>query len=261
MRVLKIGGNELDNPDFIKTLANALKELDEPAVLVHGGGKSIDALQQQLGIEPVKANGLRVTDDASLPPALMVLAGMINKNLTAGLVQEGIDAIGLSGVDGGLLRCSKLEVEGVDLGHVGYVDKVRVEILEDLTSRGLLPVVCPMSLGHDGQIMNVNADQAAAAIAAALHADVLDFISNVSGVVANDQLLPTLTRTEAEALISEGLIHSGMLPKIQAAFDALEVGVSQVRIVDLQGFAQHAGTILTYVSQPFHTQFRAEVLQ
>ncbi|MBN1264141.1 MAG: acetylglutamate kinase [Anaerolineales bacterium] len=261
MRVIKIGGNELDNPAFVTSLANSLKQLQEPAVLVHGGGKIIDTLQQQLGITPVKANGLRVTDAASLPPTLMVLSGLVNKKLTAGLIQSGIDAIGLSGVDGGLLRCSKLKAAGIDLGFVGSIEEVRVEILENLTGGGLLPVISPMSLGYDGQIMNVNADQAAAAIAAALNADMLDFISNVSGVVAQGQLLPTLSRSRAEALIQDGTIHSGMLPKIQAAFDALEVGVSRVRIVDLDGFAHHAGTILTYATQPIQAQFKAEVLQ
>lgn len=260
MRVIKIGGSELDNPEFITALADAIRQLDEPAVLVHGGGKSIDQLQQQLGIKTVKSNGLRVTDKISLAPTLMVLSGLVNKNLTAGLVHAGIDAIGLSGVDGGLLRCCKHEPDGVDLGFVGTIEEVRVDILLNLISCGQLPVVSPMSLSRDGQIMNVNADQAASAIAAALNADILDFVSNVPGVYAG-QLVPSLTRTEAEALIQDGTIHSGMLPKIEAAFAALEIGVRSVRIVDLHGFAGSAGTTLTLEKHCLPIDCTAEVLQ
>jgi len=249
MRVIKISGRDLDNPGFVAALGHALMELQEPAVLVHGGGKAIDNFQRRLGIETVKANGLRVTDNDSLGPTLMVLSGLVNKTLTAGLIQAGIDAVGLSGVDGGLLRCSKHTPDGVDLGFVGTIDKVREDILLNLIQNGQFPVVSPMSLSHDGQIMNVNADEAASAIASALNADVLDFVSNVPGVLANNQLLPALTREEAQSLIEDGTIHSGMIPKIQAAFAALEIGVQCVRIVDLNGFARKAGTVLS--QRPF----------
>ena len=212
-RVIKIGGNEMNAPGFLEELAAQLARLAaaEPLVVVHGGGQDIAALQARLGLEPVKVDGLRVTDAESLAVAQMVLSGHTNKHVVRALLAAGLDAVGLSGVDGGLLRCRKKAHPTVDLGLVGEVTAVRVDLITRLLDAGTLPVISPISLGEDGQIYNVNADEAAGAIAQALPAQALDFVSNVPGVLQDGRLLSTLSPTQAEALISQGIIDGGMI--------------------------------------------------
>lgn len=244
MDVIKIGGNELDNPAFVQELAARVAGMDGAPVIVHGGGRAIGALQQRLGIEPVMRDGLRVTDAASLEVVQMVLSGSTNKMLVAALFAAGVTAVGLSGVDGGLLRCVKKELPGADLGYVGTVVGVNAALLEQLVAQGVAPVVSPLSLGLDGQIYNVNADEAAAAVAAALGAGLLSFVSNVPGVLDDaGQPLPTLTAATTEQLIASGVIHGGMVPKVRAALAGLEKGVARARIVDLPGLGNGGGTV------------------
>jgi acetylglutamate kinase len=246
MDVIKIGGNDLDNPAFVQELAARVAGMDGAPVIVHGGGRAIGALQQRLGIEPVMRDGLRVTDAASLEVVQMVLSGSTNKMLVAALFAAGVTAVGLSGVDGGLLRCVKKELPGADLGLVGTIVGVNTALLEQLVTQGVVPVVSPLSLGLDGQIYNVNADEAAAAIAAALGAGLLSFVSNVPGVLDDaGRPLPTLTAATTEQLIASGVIHGGMVPKVRAALDGLQHGVSRARIVDLPGLANGGGTVIS----------------
>jgi len=247
-RVTKIGGNELSAPGFLEGLADihhGLTRMGGWAVIVHGGGQDIADLQSRLGIAPVKIDGLRVTDAASLAVAEMVLSGRANKQIVRALLAAGLDAVGLSGVDGRLLTAAKKQHPTVDLGLVGEVTAVRLPLLRHLLQAGIIPVISPISLGDDGQTYNVNADEAAAAIAAALGADTLDFISNVPGVLAGGELVPYLTPDEAEALIADGTISGGMIPKVRAALDALARGVAQVRIVDLVGLRGGGGTVFS----------------
>ena len=246
-RVIKIGGNEMNVAGFLDELAGQVAGVAaaEPVVIVHGGGQEIAALQTRLGIEPVKIDGLRVTDAASLDVAEMVLSGRANKQIVRALLAAGHDAIGLSGVDGRLLAARKKEHPTVDLGLVGEVVAVRAHLLQRLLQVGLIPVISPISLGNDGQTYNVNADEAATAIAAALEAEALDFVSNVPGVLANGELVPHLSPDEAEALIAAGTIAGGMIPKVRAALDALARGVPQVRIVDLAGLRGSGGTVFS----------------
>jgi acetylglutamate kinase len=211
-------------------------------VIVHGGGRAIAGLQAQLGLNPVKVDGLRVTDRESLLVAEMALSGQANKMIVKALLAAGVDAIGISGVDGGLLRCQKKSHPTADLGYVGQIDSVRADLLHGLMQQGLTVVVSPISLGWDGSSYNVNADEAASAAAAALHADLLNFISNVPGVLANGRILPTLTTQQTETLITNGVITDGMVPKVRAALDAVAQGVSQARIVNLTGLLQDGGT-------------------
>jgi acetylglutamate kinase len=246
-RVIKIGGNEMNVDGFLDDLAGQVAGVatDEPVVIVHGGGQEIADLQSRLGIEPVKIDGLRVTDAASLGVAEMVLSGRANKQIVRALLAAGLDAIGLSGVDGRLLAARKKEHPTADLGLVGEVVAVRAHLLQRLLQVGLIPVISPISLGNDGQTYNVNADEVATAVAAALGADTLDFVSNVPGVLAGGELVRHLSPDEAEALIVDGTITGGMIPKVRAALDALARGVPQVRIVDLAGLRGGGGTVFS----------------
>lgn len=245
-RVIKIGGNEMNTPGFLEALAEQIARLaaaGEPLVVVHGGGQEIAALQSRLGIEPIKVDGLRVTDSESLAVAQMVLSGHTNKAIVKALLAAGVDAVGLSGIDGGLLRCRKKHHPAADLGLVGEITAVRAELLLAFAAPRIVPVISPISLGEDGQTYNVNADEAAGAIAQALAAQMLDFVSNVPGVLQEDELLPCLTQAQADALIAGGVITGGMIPKVRTALDALARGVDQVRIVNLPGLSAGGGTV------------------
>lgn len=243
MKILKIGGNELDQRGFLEELAEVVKGAGEPLLIVHGGGRAIAGLQAQLGIETVKVDGLRVTDAASLTVAQMVLSGQVNKAIVAALLAAGLDAVGLSGVDGGLLRCRKKHHPTADLGFVGEIVQVRAELIRSLMSHGLSVVLSPISLGLDGQMYNVNADEAASALALACGAELLDFVSNVPGVLCEEKLLPSLTMVQTEQLIASGVIRDGMVPKVRAALDAINNGVPQARIINLAGLRGSGGTV------------------
>ena len=242
MHVLKIGGNELDDADFLVALAQAVARSSEPVVIVHGGGRAIADLQARLGLPTRKVDGLRVTDAESLAVAQMVLSGQTNKLIVAAMLAAGVDAIGLSGVDGGLLRCRQKRHPTADLGYVGEIVQVRAELIHKVAMQGMTAVISPISLGLDGQIYNVNADEAASAVALALHASRLNFVSNVPGVLHDNSIIPTLTITQAERLISSGVIRDGMVPKVRAALAAVAQGVPQARIVNLAGLAEASGT-------------------
>lgn len=245
MRVLKVGGNELKDSRFLTGLADAMTTLAEPVVIIHGGGQAIADMQTALGLPIEKVDGLRVTSAAAMNVTEMVLSGYTNKLLVRALLAANVNAIGLSGVDGGLLTAQKKKHVSADLGFVGTVTGVKTTLLHHLLDAGWLPVVSPVSLGVDGHAYNVNADEAATAIAAALAADQLDFISNVPGVLRDDALLPHLTAAQTDPLIRDGVIFGGMVPKVRAALAAVEQGVPCARIVNLAGFADGSGTVFT----------------
>lgn len=246
MRVLKIGGNELDQSGFVERLAAVVADWvnghQTAVVLVHGGGRAIADLQSRLGIEPQKVDGLRVTDAASLAVAQMVLTGATNKQIVRALLAAGVDAIGLSGVDGGLLRCRRKQHPTADLGLVGEIVQVRGDLLRRLVEQGFTVVVSPISLGLDHLTYNVNADEAAGAIARALAAESLDFVSNVPGVLQDGEVIATLTSSETDHLIATGVVSGGMIPKVQTALAAFEQGVAQTRIINLDGLVRDGGT-------------------
>ncbi|MCS7250866.1 MAG: acetylglutamate kinase [Anaerolineae bacterium] len=233
LQVIKIGGNELDQPSFLEHLGIALKELPLPPILVHGGGKSMSAWQQRVGITPRYVNGLRVTDEETRELAVMTLAGLTNKSLVAALLRAGLPVLGVCGVDLGLVRVSPVP----DLGWVGKPVEVDVGRLRRWIVEGILPVIAPIGLGPDG-LYNVNADHMAAAIAAALPADELVFLTNVPGVWVGETVRPSLNEEEAEALINAGIIRDGMVPKVRSALEALAAGVRRVRITNLVGLRQ-----------------------
>jgi acetylglutamate kinase len=242
--VLKIGGNEIDNPAFLAELARVVAMLPDRPVIVHGGGKEIGQLQMDLGIPYQVLSGLRVTSDAVLRVVEMVLNGLVNKRLVTALVNAGVPALGLSGVDLGLLRVEKMQHPDGDLGWVGQVVEVNAEAVRALLAMGLALVISPISLGRDGHTYNVNADHAAAALAAALGASALAFVTNVPGVLTDGGLVEQLTAQQTRELIQAGVISGGMVPKVQAALDALDHGVVAVKIVDLHGLQTGGGTEL-----------------
>lgn len=249
-QIIKIGGNELDDPAFVRDLVQMVKELPEPPVLVHGGGKEIRSLQERLGLEPQYVDGLRVTDIESLAVVQMVLAGRVNKRLVAALTAGGVDAFGMSGVDRGAVKAEKLEHPAGDLGWVGRVVAVRPDVFYRLLDDGITPVLSPICWGADGSMFNVNADHVALALACALAATALVFVSNVPGLLAGDQVIERITPVQAESLMAEGVITGGMIPKVRSALEAIAGGVPTVRITDLQGLVQGTGTTVALSPQP-----------
>lgn len=244
MRVVKFGGGTIASDEQVARIAVGLRGAQGDVLVVHGGGKELDELQQQLGIPTEKVDGLRRTGLEARRAALMVLCGSANKQLVAGLQAGGVPALGLSGIDGGLLRCRPLRHPSTDLGYVGEIQRVDLKPLEALLAAGFVPVVASLSLGEDGEIYNVNADQAAAELAVALKADSLDLVSGVAGVEVQGTLLARLSAHELAARRRDGSIHGGMVPKAEAGMQAAQRGVGQVRIADVDGWLRGGGTVL-----------------
>jgi acetylglutamate kinase len=248
IRVLKIGGNQLDDPAFIagaaQIVARQVNDRGETPVIVHGGGKGIKTLQEKLGITAQYIDGLRVTDAPTLEIVKMVLCGAANLDLVAAFICAGVEAQGFNGADRGLLRGEKMAHSGGDLGRVGTITAVRADILRDLVSHKIVPVVAPVTLGTDGEFLNVNADRAAGAVAAAIGAEQVVFLTDVPGVLKDGALIPHLTQDEARNLIADGIAKSGMAVKITAALDALAAGVGAVRITNLDGLDNSTGTVI-----------------
>jgi acetylglutamate kinase len=222
--VIKVGGNEVDDGEWLARLAGAVAGRAGRTVLVHGGGKEVTALQRALGAEPEWRDGLRVTGDEGMRAVAMVLSGLVNKRIASALLTAGVDALGISGEDGALLEAE------VALGRTGEVRRVRSALLHGLLAQGLVPVVSPVSRGPDGRALNVNADDAAAAVAAAMEAGELLFVSNVPGVLAGGEVVAAIGACEVEALIADGTAAGGMAPKLRAAARAAAGGVARVRI-------------------------------
>lgn len=246
--VVKVGGNEVDDAAWVASLAAALARRGGRTVVVHGGGKEITALQRALGAEPEWRDGLRVTTPEAMRAVAMVLSGVVNKRLAAALVGAGVDAVGVSGEDGGLIRGGFLR--GGALGRAGEVAAVRAPLLRAWLRQGLTPVVSPVSRGPDGGALNVNADDAAAAVAAALGAAELLFLSNVPGVLEDGAVLPGVAAGGVEALIGRGTASGGMAPKLRAAARAAE-SVRRVRIGGVEMLDDgRAGTRVRALSAP-----------
>ena len=231
-RVVKLGGNELHRPAWLAACARALVRLD-PVVVVHGGGRAVSALSRRLGLPVEKRDGRRVTTPEVAEVVELVMGGPVNRQVVAALRAAGLDAVGLSGVDGGLLTAHPASG---GLGHVGDIAEVRVALLESFLLAGLTPVIAPMApeaSGAEGPPLNVNADDAAAAIAGALRAAELLLVSDVSGVEVDGAVRPTLEVADVETLIELGVAADGMAAKLRAATAALHAGARAVRIGDV----------------------------
>lgn len=244
MLVLKVGGQEIDDKDFVRKLGRTIATLEVSPVLVHGGGKEIRELQTRLGVEPQYIDGLRITDEQSLDIVQMVLIGRVNKRVVSSLSVAGVDAFGMSGVDRGAVKAEKLEHPGGDLGWVGRVVEVRTEVFTRFLDDNVTPVVSPICYGPDGAMFNVNADHVAMAIAVAVQAETLVFVSNVPGVMKDGSVIPHLTADEVEQLIAGKVIVNGMVPKTRSALAAVMGGVPAVRITNLDGLKSGTGTTI-----------------
>ena len=256
--VVKISGHYLDNDELLRQLADIVARSDDRLVIVHGGGKEISQLQAKLNIKPRYVDGLRVTDADSLALVEMVLSGSVNKRLVRYLLAAGVDAQGLSGVDRGLVSARQMQHESIDMGYTGSVVSVRGDVITDLFQLGVTPVISPVSVGV-GSNFNLNADPVAGAIAQAINADRVFFISNVSGVLVENERVATLTRLQAKEYMRRGVIYGGMIPKVNTALDVLLSGVPQAVITDLHGWANSSGT--TFVGSNAEEKVREEQCQ
>ena len=234
-RVLKIGGRPQADPSLAALVAEAWDAV-RGMVIVHGGGDEVSALQARLGGAAQFVDGRRVTGAEDIDLVRMALSGTANKRLVSALVREGVRAVGLSGEDASLIAATP--VDSARLGHVGAPQRVNNSLLEHLIDGGYLPVISPVSrnIAHElGPALNVNADDAAAAIAAAIDASELAIISDVPGVLVDGVPAATLTIAEAKGLLHDGRAAGGMRAKLSAAIAAVEGGVKKVRITDLEG--------------------------
>ena len=236
--VVKYGGSAMVDENLKKRViedVTLLKLVGFKPIIVHGGGKEISRWVSKVGMEPKFINGLRVTDEPTMELAEMVL-GKVNKELVQMVESLGVRAIGLSGKDGGLLNVTKKYSNGEDIGYVGEIQKVNADILWDLLDKDSLPIVCPIGLDDSFHTYNINADDAACAIARAMNAEKLAFLTDIEGVYKdpNDPstLISELQISEAKEFIEKGYIGGGMLPKLNNCIDAIENGVSRVHILD-----------------------------
>ncbi len=241
-KIIKIGGNEIDARGFIQGLAESIKEQQKECacIIVHGGGRAIDQMMKKMQIEPQYNNGQRITDAATLEIAEMILSGNINKKLVLEFTGVEVEAIGLSGVDRKLLQ---VESWGEEMQLVGRIVKVRHELLAEYCVQKVVPIISPISIGPAGRY-NVNADHAAGKIAGALEAENIVFITNVPGVLVDDNVVAQLSDTEVQALINNNTINGGMIPKVNAALDALKYGAKSAIITNLTGFKNQTGTTI-----------------
>jgi len=267
--VVKYGGHAMGEDGVSEHFAQSLvlmKQTGIDPVVVHGGGPQIGSMLDRLAIKSEFIDGLRVTDRHAIDVVEMVLSGSINKALVSAINSAGGRAVGLSGKDGNLIVAKKLNrvkrdssgnVERlIDLGFVGEPDQINPEVLETIMNSDLIPVVAPIGVGKNGETYNINADTVAGAVAGALNADRLLFLTDVPGVMDREgRVIPSLTISEAQALIRDGTISGGMIPKVQTCIDALKAGVEAVVILDgriphvllIELFTEHgAGTLLRH---------------
>ena len=239
--VVKYGGNAMLNEDLKKAVMEdivLLNTIGIQVVLVHGGGPEINHMLERVGKESKFVNGLRYTDAETMEIVQMVLTGKLNKDIVGILLQQGGKAVGLSGVDSGLLRAKKIDKDGADLGFVGDVTEVNPEIVRSLLDQGFIPVISTVALGEQGDDAryNINADTAAAKIAVALGAEKFVQLTNVPGVLRDinnpDSLIKRIAREAVPSMIATGVISSGMIPKIECCLTALKGGVPRTHIID-----------------------------
>lgn len=241
VRVIKVGGGEIEDPAWLDRFAAGVAQA-RPAVIVHGGGRRISAWQERLGLPVVMRDGIRVTTPEVAELVQMVLCGPIRTALVRALRSQGVDAVGVAGGDG----CLTVELQDPDrLGQVGRVTSVDRAFLSRLLERGITPVLAPVSVSPDGMAVNVNADDAAAAVANGLDAAELLFVSDIPGVMCGTERLAAVTRADLDDLIERGVVHGGMVAKLKAA---LAAGHGPTRIGDVSMLTDPSrGTVIAAV--------------
>lgn len=255
--VVKYGGAAMIDEKLKACFAqdiSLLQHLGLKIIVVHGGGKEITSLAERLNIQSHFVEGRRVTDEQMLDVVKMVLAGKVNKEIVYNLNRQNVNAIGICGQDGNLLKCRKHYLEtGHDIGWVGEVINVNSGILKHMLDDKFLPVIAPIGYDDEGNSYNINADSAAGSIAGAIPAEKLIFISDVPGVLQGEELISSMTEEEANAMIASGEISQGMIPKVNSAFDTLHQGVKKVHMVD--GRVLHSLLLEIYTDSGIGTQF------
>lgn len=263
--VIKYGGNAMVDPSLTRKIledVTLLKYVGLNPILVHGGGPEINAMLKRVEVKSEFHNGLRITDDATMEIVQMVLAGKLNKNIAAEIGTLGGKAIGLCGKDAGLIVVKKKPPlpDGVDLGHVGDIVNVNTKLLNTLCTDEYIPVISSVGVDENGDSYNINADTAAAAIATALKAEKLIYLTDIDGVrrVADDPttLIPVMTVEQAHAYIADGTITGGMIPKVTACVDAIEKGVCRVHIIN--GTIPHPIILEIFTDRGIGTMFENE---
>jgi acetylglutamate kinase len=253
--VIKYGGAAMIDEDLRETFAQdvtLLKKIGIRVVVVHGGGKEITGIADRLGIQTRFIDGQRYTDGPMMEVVQMVLAGKTNKDIVARINLHDGNAVGICGIDADLLKVRTQAKNGHDLGLVGEVEKVNTSYLHLLLNENIMPVVAPIGVNDERQAHNINADLAASAIAKALKAEKLVYLSDVEGVVGTDGLIHSMDRAGATRLISDGVIRDGMIPKIQSAFTALDAGVNKVHMID--GRVKHSLLLEIFTDEGIGTQ-------
>lgn len=249
LALIKIGGKLLDDQVALQAALASFASLSGPKILVHGGGKEVSTRCEQMDIVPNMWNGRRITDGPTLEVAVMVYAGLINKQVVSHLQRLGCNALGLCGADGNLILARKRPVGAIDFGWVGDVESINTPLLLALLEQGVIPVFCAITHDGQGQLLNTNADTIAAALATAL---ATDFVVNLKlcfekdGVLSDPEddtsVLPSLAIAQYQQALKTGAISDGMIPKLDNAFNAKKAGVSHVIICGSKGIAQIQGT-------------------
>jgi acetylglutamate kinase len=244
--IVKISGHELNDDAYLNAFARVIAGYQPPVVVVHGGGRELTTYQERLGLEARFVNGLRVTDAESLALAEMVLCGLVNKRLVRVLNNHGVRALGCSGVDLNIVQARPYPAE-IDMLYTGEVAAVNAQPLREWLAAGITPVIAPVCGGVQHNF-NVNADHVAGALAQALSARQVIFLSNVEGVLDGERRrYARLTAADAQRLVAEGVINGGMIPKVNTALEAVNSGVAAAVITNLAGLETHGGT--TFVAE------------
>ncbi len=264
--VVKFGGNAMVNPLLHESFARdivLMKLVGMNPVVVHGGGPQIGTLLEKLSIPSEFVDGMRVTDNQTMDVVEMVLGGRVNKDIVTSINHNGGKAIGVTGKDGGLIRADRLKItrenpalsapEIIDIGHVGEVSQIDTEMLKVILDSNFIPVIAPIGADDAGNTYNINADLVAGKIAQVMQAEKLMLLTNVAGLMDSGQnVLTGLSAVEVDALIADGTVHGGMLPKISCALEAVKSGVGSAHIVD--GRVAHAVLLEIFTDEGLGTK-------
>ena len=237
LQVIKIGGKIINDPTLLDQFLHSFKQIKGKKILIHGGGRAATAFSERLGLEVKMIDGRRVTDKETLDIAVMTYAGLINKHIVSKMQQLGINAIGLSGADGNVIRSKIRAKEPIDYGYVGDIKEVNHQFIEALINQSIVPTFCPITHSDEGQLLNTNADSIASAVARSMsetYKVILKYCFEYNGVLEDlnkpDSIIKTVTKESAAEYINKGVFSDGMIPKVENAFHAIDGGLHSVHI-------------------------------